>query len=86
MTPVGLLASCRPAPSDELPLDRLTETTSGNRSGSCGRQRTVWKSSVRPGTVAAVGAIVVSSILNVTFDRADGEWLARFWSGVTGWA
>jgi predicted enzyme related to lactoylglutathione lyase len=29
---------------------------------------------------------VVSSILNVTFDCADGERLARFWSGVTGWA
>jgi predicted enzyme related to lactoylglutathione lyase len=26
------------------------------------------------------------SILNVTFDCADGERLARFWSDVTGWA
>ena len=28
---------------------------------------------------------VISSILNVTFDCSDGESLARFWSGVTGW-
>lgn len=28
---------------------------------------------------------VISSILNVTFDCSDGELLARFWSGVTGW-
>ncbi len=29
---------------------------------------------------------MASSILNVTFDCSDGERLARFWSGVTGWA
>jgi predicted enzyme related to lactoylglutathione lyase len=28
---------------------------------------------------------VTSWILNVTFDCLDGESLARFWSGVTGW-
>jgi predicted enzyme related to lactoylglutathione lyase len=29
---------------------------------------------------------VVCAILNITFDCADGERLARFWSSVTGWA
>ena len=32
-----------------------------------------------------VDEAVISSILNVTFDCSDGELLARFWSGVTGW-
>jgi hypothetical protein len=30
-------------------------------------------------------ATVACSVLNVTVDCADGERLARFWSGVTGW-